>query len=86
VRYQDSAPCCTIRGKIKVLCILIFGLLLLNIKGKLSFPLPFKIEKSEVHNILVQFRLFLCRSVLTPHLKGRSQCVWASEQGAEGHT
>ena len=69
-----------------VLCILIFGLLFLNIKGKSSFPLPSKNEKIEVHNILVQFRLLLCRSVLTPHLKGRSQSVWASEQGAEGHT
>jgi hypothetical protein len=68
------------------LCILIFALLFLNIKGKLSFPLPSKNEKSEVHNILVQFRLFLYRSVLTLHLKGRSQSMWNSEQGAEGHT
>jgi drug/metabolite transporter superfamily protein YnfA len=69
-----------------VLCILIFGSLFLNIKGTLSFPLPSKNEKSEVHNILAQFRLFLCRSVVTLQLKGRSQSVWASEQGAEGHT
>jgi len=35
------------------------GPLFINIKGKLSFPLPPKNEKSEVHNILVQIRLFL---------------------------
>jgi len=74
------------KRQIIVLCILIFGLLFINFKGKLSFPLPSKNEKSEVHNILVQFRLLSFRSLLTLHLKGRSQSVWASEHGAEGHT
>jgi hypothetical protein len=76
---------CNKRQDYGSVCILISGPLFLNIKGKLSFPLPSKNEKSEVHNTLVQICLFLCRSVLTLHLKGRSQSVWASEQGVEGH-